>query len=172
MSTHDLTRIALTCSLALASACGSGDPLTGTWRQPDATTRLPAEYGGGDLAVDATLTFDGEAATPTFEMHLDLALEGLTDVVDAHGTYEDLGDELELTFEGFTIDPASGNTPRVADDGSQCITLMGFGGAEVCFPAVQTNPRAIGGETLTMTIDQAIAPAALTETQLSLSRVQ
>lgn len=172
MDTHDLTRLALACSLALTSACAGGDPLSGEWHQPDGTTRLPAEYGGGDLAVDATLTFDGEAPTPAFEMHLELALEALTDVVDAHGTYEDRGSELELTFDGFTIDPASGNSARVADDGSQCITLMGFAGAEVCFPAVQANAHAIEGDTLTMTIDQAIAPAGLTETQLSLARVQ
>lgn len=157
---------------AFAVSCAGPDPMTGTWHDADATTPLPAEYGGGLLNVDATLALDGDAAPSTFGLHLRLEYMGLSDVVDAQGTYEDDGSSVALTFTGFTIDPASGNTARVADDGSQCITQMGFGGAEVCFPVPQTASYALDGDALTLTVHQAIAPAELTDTQLTFTRVQ
>lgn len=150
----------------LASACG--DPLAGTWRQPDATTTLP---DGSTLDVDATLVLDGAASPPAFDLHLDLSTMGLSDVIDARGTYEDGGENIALTFTGFTVDSASGNTTRVSDQGAQCITLQGFGGPEVCFPVPQTNAYVLEGDTLSMTIEQAIIVPEVTETHLALRRV-
>lgn len=156
----------------LASACASEDQLSGTWRDPDGTTQLPPDLGGGLLGVDATLELDGTVEPATFDLHLLLTLEGLSDTVDAYGTYEETGADLTLNFEGFTIDPASGNTTNVADDGSQCIVLQGFGGGAVCFPVPQTNGYTVASDTLTMIIDQAIAGAPVSETNLAFERVE
>lgn len=168
------THLTLAASLVAlgASACAGGDPLTGTWSDPDATTPLPAELGGGDLGVDATLVLDDSASPGTFDLHIALSFEGLTDTVDLQGTYVDAGSELTLEPSGFTIDPASGNTASVAEDGSQCIILQGFAGAGVCFPSPQTNPYVLAGDTLDVTIDQAIAGAAVSQTHLALTRAQ
>src|SRR5690242_6396396 len=76
-----------TALLAFAASACDGHPLDGTWRQPDGTTKLPDAIGGGDLNVDATLVLDDEASPRTFELGLKLEFEGLTDTVEAHGTY-------------------------------------------------------------------------------------
>ena len=170
------TRLHVTLSLSLvalgASACAGDAGLAGTWRQSDATTRLPASLGGGDLGVDATLVLDDGTSPGTFDLHLALSFEGLTDTVDLQGTYVEAGAELTLEPAGFTIDSASGNTQRVAEDGSQCIVLQGFAGTEVCFSSPQTNGYVLAGDALEITIDQAIAGDAVSQTHLILTRQQ
>jgi hypothetical protein len=161
-------RLARSLFFALAlSACASADPLDGTWRQPNGTTSLP---DGTPLSVDATL--DLQSATSTFDLDIVLAVGGLTDSIDARGAYIDGGDELTLRIDAITVTPESGNTAYVADDGSQCVVLMGFGGANVCFPTPQTNPYTLSGDTLAITIDQSITGAPVSETRLTLTRVQ
>lgn len=155
-----------------ASACAGGNPLAGTFRDPDAMTALPATLGGGDLGVDATLVLGDGASPATFSLHLVLSFEGLTDTIDLQGTYVDAGSDLTVELTGFEIDPASGNTARVAEDGSQCIVLQGFAGTEVCFPTPQTNGHVLAGDALEISIDQAIAGADVTQTHLMLVRAQ
>lgn len=155
---------------AFVSACAGDPPLTGTWRDADAMTELP---DGTPLSVDATLAMDEGEGESSFDLHLELELTdaGLRDAVDAHGTYERNGSNLTLTITGFDIDPASGNEAHVAEDGSQCIRMMGFGGAGVCFPTPQTNPYFLGEE-LEITIDQSITEAPVNQTHLYLTPVE
>ena len=154
----------------LTSACAGGDPMTGTWTQPDATTTLPSSLGGGPLDIDATLELDGLVETPTFHLTMNLShVSGLADTVVAEGTYVEDGDDLTLTFTNFVIDPASGNVADVAEDGSQCITLMGFGGTPVCFRTPQTNTYTLG-ETLNMVLDHQIAGADEVQAVFTLNR--
>jgi len=87
------------------------------------------------------------------------------------GTYVREGGGLTLTVTGFDIDPASGNTSSVAEDGSRCIVLQGFGEASVCFPTPQTHPWRVEGDSLTIILDNSIlgtaAPTTLTFTRAS-----
>jgi hypothetical protein len=164
---HALSALVLVFGLA-ASAC-NGQSLEGTWHEPDGTTKLPDAVGGGDLNVDATLVLDDSASPKAFELDLSLEFEGLNDTIDARGTYAIDGSNLTLTFTEFVIDPASGNSSEVAEDGSQCIYLMGFTGAPVCFPSPQTNPYVLD-EDLTITIEQSIAGDAVSQTELTMTR--
>ncbi len=160
--------LAVSFTSLVVSACSGADPMTGSWVQPDATTPLPAAVGGGDLAIDATLDLDATAAT--FSLLMTLEASGLVDSIETGGTYVDDGTNLTLTFTGFVIDPASGNTANVAEDGSQCITLTGFAGTAVCFPVPQTNGYTIAGDSLTVVLDHTIAGAPVSQTTLSLTR--
>ncbi|MBW2462765.1 MAG: hypothetical protein JRH11_14030, partial [Deltaproteobacteria bacterium] len=152
------------------SACTGADAMGGAWTDPDATTRMPAHLGGGILNVDATLILDADVAPATFDLNLNLETEGLTDSIVVQGTYVDNGPDLTLTVTGFAIDPTSGNTADVAEDGSQCVYMEGFGGAGVCFPVPQTKAYALAGDSFDITIVQAIAGADASLTQLNLSR--
>ncbi|RLB45832.1 MAG: hypothetical protein DRJ42_29080 [Deltaproteobacteria bacterium] len=171
----NVTASTLTLSLVAlfsltASACTGADSMGGTWTDSFATTRLPAHIGGGILNVDATLVLDADVAPATFELTLALETDGLADTIIVEGTYVDNGPDLTLTATGFVIDPASGNAANVAEDGSQCVLMQGFGGAGVCFPAPQTNDYVLVGDSLEITINQAIAGADANETFLSLTR--
>lgn len=155
----------------VASGCAGADPLTGVWTDPDATTQLPPELGGGLLDIDATLVLDGDVAPATFHLTMNLSALGLVDVIDTEGTYVDDGNDLTLTFNGFTIDPGSGNTSSVAENGDQCIILDGFAGTPVCFGVPQTNPYTLAGDNLTFEFRQGIAgnPPSLTILELTRS---
>ena len=164
-------RLALLASLAAtASACSASDPIEGTWVAPEESTPLPPPIDE-TLHIDATLILDASTASPTFDLHMDLEASSLTDVIDVHGTYARAGERLTLTVVDFDIDPASGNTSSVAEDGSRCIVLQGFGEASVCFPTPQTNPWSIEGDSLTIVLENAIlgtaAPTTLTFTRAS-----
>ncbi len=165
MRQRSLRSLRLLCVLAavLAASCAGADPLDGTWRQTDAVVSLP---DGTPVDLDATVVLAGGS----FEMHLALSTMGLSDVIDAYGTYEDTGDELALTWGGFTIDPASGNEARVDENGRHCITQNGFGGAEVCFPSPQSSAYGLEGDALTLTIQEAIITQDVGQTELSLTR--
>lgn len=158
-------------SIALVGCMGD-HPITGTWRQHDAVTHLPTELGGDPIDVDATLVLDGHAAPGTFDLTLDLSyMSALSDHVLAHGTWTTNGGNLALTFTGFTIDPASGNVASVDPmTGAQCIALQGFGNVSVCFPVPQSHPYALSGDSLGITLDQAIGGYAVAQTPLSLTR--
>jgi len=153
--------------LSSTLGCASGEPLTGTWTQPNATTQLPPSLGGGILNVNATLLGSSPRA---FDMTLALETLGLTDTIRLRGTYVQAGTDLTLELSGFVIDPASMNTSRVSATGEQCIVLMGFAGTEVCFPTPQTHPYSVSGNTLTMTLDHEIAGAATSQTHFALTR--
>lgn len=155
---------------ALASACAGDHPLTGTWRQPHGVTALPPSLGGDLLDVDATLILDGRAMPSTFDLDLALSYQTLADTVHARGTYVASGSELTLTFTEFVIDPTSGNTSSVAADGAQCIVLQGFAGSGVCFPSPQGHAYVLDGDTLSIVLDDAIAGAAVSQTNLTLTR--
>jgi hypothetical protein len=172
LATHKVhASSALVLVLGLAASACNGQSLDGSWHQPDGTTKLPDAVGGGDLNVDATLVLDESASPRTFELDLALEFEGLTDAIDARGTYATDGSDLTLTFSEFVIDPASGNTSEVAEDGSHCIYLMGFTGAPVCFPSPQSNPYVLE-DTLAITIEQSIAGDAVSQTELTMTRSQ
>lgn len=144
--------------------------MTGAWVQSDATTPLPAAVGGGDLDIDATLTLDGATSPATFHLLMTLEASGLADTIEAEGTYIDGGSDLTLTFTGFVIDPDSGNTTTIAEDGSQCVILQGFAGTPVCFRTPQTNAYSVGDDTLTVILDHEIAGAPESQTLLTLTR--
>lgn len=159
----------ITAALALgASACGPS--IDGTWYQAKGTTPLPEKIcsGGCLLDVEATMVLDDPAKT--FDLTLNMAYTALHDSVDAHGTYELEGTDMTLTFEGFTIDPASGNKASVGTDGSQCIALKGFANTTVCFPSPQTHAYTLEGDKLTITLDNVIAGAAVSQTTLEMER--
>jgi hypothetical protein len=166
--------LALSGSLSLASMSGcAGDAMTGTWQDLEATTPLPDVIGGGNLNVDATVILDETVEPATFDILFGLAHpEGLSDEIRMHGTCVADGTDLTLRIDGFTIAEGSMNTASVGEDGSQCITLSGFGGAQVCFPAEQTNGYVLNGDSLAMTINQSIIGAPLTETNLALTLIE
>jgi len=162
----------LTLSLLglLVCGCSGADPMTGSWVQPDGTTPLPSAVGGGDLDIDATLDLDGAASPATFSLLMTLEASGLADTIEAEGTYVDDGTSLTLTFTGFVIDPATGNTSTVADDGSQCVNLQGFANTPVCFRVPQTNNYTLAGDGLSIVLNHTIAGAPESETTLTLTR--
>lgn len=172
-TTPNATRVLFTAAL-IAAGCASQDPLSATWRQPDATTRLPEILGGGTLELDATLELDGGASPATFELYLNLATDfqgaRLTDTIHAHGTYVDRGDQLVLSVTGFTIPSGSENTASTLEDGSQCIILLGFAGTGVCFAAPQTSDYTLSGDTLTMTLVHSIAGQPQSSTSFRFTR--
>jgi hypothetical protein len=168
------TRTYLTISLLclVAAGCAGDDPMSGTWRQTDATTELPPELGGGVLDIDATVALDGLASPEaTFNIDMNLAAMGLTDVIQVEGTYFDDGTNLTLTISGFVIDPASGNTSSVIE-GMQCITLTGFAGTPVCFPPEQTHAYTVADDTLSLVLDHSIAGNPVSQTHFTFARVQ
>lgn len=144
----------------LAAGCATEDPVAGRWSQSDAQAILPPSVPvpeGTPLNIDATWRMDATVEPGTFTAAMDLEAIGLTDRVEARGTYVAGGDDLELTFTGFAIDPASGNEQTTAEDGAPCIVLMGFAGTEVCFPSPQTRAFAIDGESLSFSLDTRVA---------------
>jgi len=167
------TRLCLALSAAVvalaASGCG-GDKLHGTWTEPNGTIAIPDSVGGGTLSDNATMVFDSTVAPQTFDLKMLLGTQGLTDTLEAHGTYTETDKDLTLTFTGFVVDPMSGDTTSVASDGSQCLTLMGLGGAGVCFSTPQTHPYTVTDTGLTVAIDNSIVGASPTVTSLSLTR--
>jgi hypothetical protein len=157
--------------LSLFAAACAGDPTTGTWAQHDATTPLPdVLVPDTDLAIDATWEMDGAVSPGSFTLTMNLEAIGLTDAIELVGTYERAGSDLTLTFTGFVIDPASGNTSMVREDGAQCITLHGFLDTPVCFQTPQTHAYAVDADTLTVTLDHEIAGVA-SQTNFTLLRV-
>jgi hypothetical protein len=167
--------LAAAASLLAAMAlqgCMGDHPITGTWRQRNAVTHLPTELGGDPIDIDATLVLDGHASPGTFDLTLDLSyMSALSDHVLAHGTWVTQGGNLDLTFTGFTIDPASGNVASVDPaTGAQCIALSGFGNVSVCFPVPQGHPYTLGADTLGITLDQTIGGYTTPSTSLSLIR--
>lgn len=141
----------------LTAACASEEPVSGTWAQSDAQTPLPwEELGvpeGTMLNIAATWEFDD---TENFTVDMDFEALGLTDVATLEGTYIADGAELELTFNGFVVDPASENTTRTAEDGAQCIVLSGFLGTEVCFQTPQARAYTVGADALSMSVEHTI----------------
>ena len=165
--------ILLASSFALlAVACGGGDPVTGTWNQPDGTITIPAALGGGSLDDNATLVFDDSVSPAAFTLTMDLSFQGLTDTLEAKGTYTNDGSNLTLTFTGFVIAPGSGDTSNVSPDGSQCVTMNALAGATVCFQTPQTDGYKIAGDTLTIAIDNQIVGADPAPTTLTLKRTK
>lgn len=144
----------------LAAACATEDPVAGTWSQSDAVAILPPSVpvpDGTPLNIDANWQMDATAQPGTFTVGMDLEAIGLVDRIDVEGTYVAAGDELELTFTGFVLDPESINTTTTREDGTPCIVLMGFAGTEVCFPSPQTHAFATDGDTLSFTLDTVVA---------------
>jgi hypothetical protein len=167
---------ASSCGL-LAAACGSGsggggDPVNGTWTQPNGTVAIPAALGGGSLSDDATLSFDDAASPSAFDLTMALSFQGLTDTFDVHGTYTESGGNLTLDFAGFTIASGSSDTQAVGAGGSPCVTLTPLAGATVCFPTPQTDSYQIAGGTLTVSIENEIVGAPAAPTTLTLTRSQ
>ncbi len=175
---HSLTiKSALIAAMALgalgAAACSGGsDPVNGTWNQPDGTIQIPTALGGGSLADNATLKFDDSVSPAAFDLTMDLSFQGLTDTLEAHGTYKNNGGSLSLDFTGFVIASGSGDSANVAQDGSQCVTLNAMAGATVCFPTPQTDNFQIDNDTLTIAINNQIVGAPVAPTTLTLKRVK
>lgn len=141
----------------LTTACA--DPVVGgTWTQSDATTPLPDRIAEGEfLNIDATLDIDDLPATPTFTLSMDLEALGLTDRIVMNGTCTHENGQMVVDITGFEIDPASGNSAEVDEDGNQCITLVGFARTPVCFEATQTSDIELGNESFTWTLTHTIA---------------
>jgi hypothetical protein len=162
--------VAASTFAALAMACGGGDAVSGTWTQPNGTISIPAALGGGTLDDDVTLTFDDGVSPATFDLKMALSFQGLTDTLEARGTYTDTGSALTLHFTGFVIASGSGDTSNVAADGSQCVTLTALAGATVCFPTPQTDSYTLTSDTLTLAINNQIVGADPSPTTLTLAR--
>ena len=167
---HSLKTNIVKASLVALMACGGGDPVYGTWNQPNGSIAIPVALGGGSLTDNATLVFDDSVSPPTFDLKMDLSYTGLTDTLEAHGTYTNGGSALTLDFTGFAIAAGSGDTTNVASDGSQCLTMTPLGGATVCFATPQTDNFQIANDTLTIAINNDIAGAAPSATTLTLAR--
>ena len=165
-----IARVTAALTLAIsASACG-GPSVDGTWYQENGTTPLPEKIcsGGCLLDVEATMAFDDQAKS--FQLTLNMAYTALHDSLIAHGAYEIEGEDMTLTFDGFTIDPASGNKASVDADGAQCIVLKGFASTTVCFPSPQTDTFTLGGDRLTLKLENVIAGAQISQTTLDMQR--
>lgn len=128
--------------------------------------------GGGTLDDDVTLTFDDSVSPAKFDLKMDLSFQGVTDTLEAQGTYTSDGGSLTLDFSGFALANASGDTQNVASDGSQCVTLNALAGATVCFPTPQTDGFQIANDTLTLAINNEIVGAAPSPTTLTLKRMK
>lgn len=141
-----------------ATACADAS-ISGSWTQHDASTPLPdpIDPEHRPLNIDTTWELGGDTPPGDLTVTMDLEALGLTDAIELVGTYVANGSDLTLTFTGFVIDPASGNTSRVGEDGAQCIVLAGFAGTPVCFPTPQTHAYTTTGDTLTVTLDAEIA---------------
>lgn len=155
-STARSIRTPLALSLALlTSACAAGDPMAGTWNQPDAICPLPA-FLDADLNVDATLVLDPDAEPPTFQLTMDLEAVGLVDIIVAEGTYTEDGTNLTLNPTDFVIDPMSGNEVVPGAGAEVCINLTGFANTVVCLPSPQTNAYTLSGGSLQFTLDYTV----------------
>ncbi len=173
MHSFETRSILVASSFALlAAGCGGGDPVKGTWNQPDGTITIPAALGGGSLNDDATLAFDDTVSPAAFTLTMDLSFQGLTDTLEAKGTYANDGSKLTLTFTGFVIASGSGDTQNVAPDGSQCVTLNALAGATVCFKSPQTDGYQLANDTLTIAIENQIVGADPAPTTLTLKRTK
>lgn len=156
-------------TFALLAACsGSSDPVVGTWNEPNGTIQIPQALGGGSLDDAVTLTFDDTASPSKFDLKMALSFQGLTDTLDAQGTYTVKDGSVTFDFTGFAL--AAGDTSSVADDGSQCVTLNALAGATVCFTTPQTDAFQLSGDTLTLAIDNRIVGADAAPTTLTLTR--
>jgi hypothetical protein len=155
----------------LAAACGGADPVSGSWNQPNGAIAIPATLGGGTVDANVTLSFDDTVSPPTFDLKMDLSFMGLTDKLDAQGTYAESGGSMTLDFTGFAIAPGSSDTSNT-ESGNPCITLNDLAGATVCFMTPQTDGFQVTGDTLTIAIDNQIAGGDAAPTTLTLSRVQ
>lgn len=167
--TH-LTRVTAAFALAIsASACG-GPSVDGTWYQEKGTTPLPEKIcsGGCLLDVEATMALDDQAKS--FQLTLNMAYTALHDSLVTHGTYAIEGPDMTLTFDGFTIDPASGNKASVDADGAHCIVLKGFASTTVCFPSPQTGTYTLEADRLTIKLENVIAGAPISQTTLDMQR--
>lgn len=155
-------------ALALATAaCGGGSDVSGTWNQPNGTIAVPPALGGGTVDSNNTLVFDDTVSPHAFTLTMDLSFMGLTDTLVAHGTYQDDGKSLAMTFTGF--DAAQGDSASTMD-GNQCITLAPLAGATVCFASPQTATYSVANGTLTIAIQNEIVGGDMAPTTLTLTR--
>jgi hypothetical protein len=169
---QSFSKLALASSFALLAGCGGGDPVSGTWNQPDGTIDIPQALGGGTVSSNNTLVFDDTASPSTFTLKMDLAFANLTDTLQAHGTYAVDGQNVTLTFTGFDVPQGSSDAASVGDGGSQCITLAALAGATVCFQAQQTQSYTIQNDVLTVAITNEIVGGAMGPTTLTLKRTK
>ena len=166
-------KLALPTILTLVcAACGGADAVHGTWNQPNGQIEVPPTLGGGTVQSDNTLVFDDTASPSTFDLKMALSFQGLTDTLEAKGTYTDNGGSVALDFTGFAVAQGSGDVASVGTDGSQCITLTALAGAQVCFQTQQTDSYQIQNNTLTVAIINEIVGGAMGPTTLTLSRSQ
>jgi hypothetical protein len=157
-------------SLCAGACSGGGDPLHGTWNQPDGSIAIPAALGGGSLTNNATLVFNDSVSPATFDLKMLLAFNGLNDTLEARGTYTTTGSDVTLKFTGFVVLAETGDTTSVASDGSQCVTMNALAGATVCFATPQTVGYKIANNTLTIAINNQIVGAPAAPVTLTLTR--
>jgi len=162
--------VALTGLTLALGASGCGPSMDGSWYQAKGTTPLPAKICGDNCLLDVEATMELDEQAKEFKLNLNMAYTALHDTIDTYGTFETSGSDMTLTFEGFTIGADSSNKASVAEDGSQCIVLKGFASTTVCFPSPQTHEYTLEGDTLTVTIDNTIAGADVSQTVLVMTR--
>lgn len=156
----------------LAAACGGGDAVHGTWSQPNGQITVPQALGGGTVQSANTLVFDDTVSPATFDLKMVLSFQGLSDTLEAKGTYKDNGGAVALDFTGFAVASGSGDVASIGNDGSQCITLTALAGAQVCFQTQQTDSYQLQSNVLTVGIVNEIVGGTMGPTTLTLNRAQ
>ena len=165
---HNFQKALGSALAVLVVACGSGDSVNGTWKQPNGSISIPQALGGGTVASSNTLVFDGASFTLT----MDLSFSGLTDTLEAHGTYSDNGSAVAFEFTGFDIPAGSMDSSAVDSSGNQCVTLAELAGAVVCFEAQQSDTYQISNDILTIGIVNEIVGGPMGPTTLTLTKSQ
>jgi hypothetical protein len=169
---HNFKKALSAAFAVLVVACGSGDPVNGTWNQPNGSISIPQALGGGTVASNNTLVFDDSVSPASFKLTMDLSFMGLTDTLEAHGTYSDQNNAVAFQFTGFDIPAGSMDSAAVDSSGNQCVTLNQLAGAVVCFQAQQSDSYQVSNETLTIGIVNEIVGGPMGPTTLTLTKSQ